>query len=568
MPPRTPLVNRVAGALAWPGALLIVVAASAAYCTSFRGVFVFDDVQAIVENPTIRSLAAAMSPPPGGLTVSGRPLLNLSFAVNHAISGLAPWSYHAVNLAIHVAAALALFGLVRRTLQLQLIEERWRAEAPAIALAVALLWAVHPLQTQAVTYVVQRAESLMGLFYLVTVYAFLRGATAGPGALRWFAVAVLACLLGMGTKEVMVTAPLMVFLFDRTFLAGSFAEAWRRHGRVHLALAATWLPLAWLILHNAGGNRGGTAGFGSAEWGGYVLTQFEAVTRYVGLALWPHPLVLDYGVIRVRSVSEVLPWALVAFTLLVATVWALWRRSAAGFLGAWFLGILATTSLVPGVHQMIVEHRMYLSLAAVLAAVVLALRAAAGPVAWWIAGSLTVGSVALTVQRNLDYRSVAGIWADTVAKRPGNANARNNLGNALADAGRVDEAMAEYEAALALDPGMADVHYNLALALTARGRPAEALPRLQEALRLRPNYAPAVAAMGDALSDLGRFAEAVSHYESAVKLNPNDADTHHNLGAALVQLGRIPEARPHLAEAVRLRPDSGEFRSHWEALGR
>jgi tetratricopeptide (TPR) repeat protein len=553
----------------WIGAGLIVLAAAAAYYTSFGGVFVFDDVQAIVENPTIRRLSSeALSPPPGGLTVSGRPVLNLSFALNHAISGLKPWSYHAANLLIHALAGLVLFGLVRRTLQLPLVATRWPGEGPQIALAVALLWTVHPVQTQAVTYIVQRAESLMGLFYLLTVYAFLRGTATEHRPWGWFALAVAVCLLGMGTKEVMATAPLMVFLFDRTFVAGSFGEAWRRRWPVHLALAATWLVLAWLVIGNAGGNRGGTAGFGSAGWGSYALTQFEAVTRYLALAVWPQPLVFEYGVLRVQSVGEVLPWVPGVAVLVVGTWWALWRRPVAGFLGAWFLGILATTSLVPGVHQMIVEHRMYLPLAAVLVVVVLGLRVALGRFAWWLVGGLVVAGTVLTARRNCDYHSVIGIWADTVAKRPANANARNNLGNALADAGRVEAAVSEYEAALALDPTRPDTHYNLGLSLIALGRPAEAMPSLQEALRLRPDYVAAEATLGDALTDLGRFAEAIPHYEAVLRLHPDDADAHNNLGVALGQLDRLVEARRHFTEALRLRPDFPTAKANLEAIGR
>ena len=192
-----------------------------------------------------------LCPPSHGETVSGRPVLNLSLALNYAVSGCDVRGYHVTNLAIHLAAALLLFGIVRRTLprfrgcgggqqlaRLQL--------ATPLALAIALLWAVHPLQTESVTYIVQRAESLMGLFYLLTLYCFLRGAGSAR-AIFWYAGSVLACLLGMATKEVMVSAPLVVLLYDRTFLAGSFREAWRRRWAYYLALAATWLLLAWLV---------------------------------------------------------------------------------------------------------------------------------------------------------------------------------------------------------------------------------------------------------------------------------------------------------------------------------
>ena len=269
--PRASVARRLALAL-------LALAVAAAYAGSFAGAFVYDDVPAILENPTIRHLGrlGEVLAPPGDQagTVGGRPVVNLSLALNVAISGTAPWSYHAFNLAVHLAAAALLFGIVARTLDLPAVrgERPWpEKDRIAVAFAVAILWALHPLQTEAVTYVVQRAESLMGMLYLLTVYCFVRGAgagvsepgrpAAGPGPAAWFVLAWLACLLGMATKEVMVTAPVLALLYDRTFLAGSFREAWRRRRGIHLALASTWVLLAVLVAGTGG--RGGSAGFGS-----------------------------------------------------------------------------------------------------------------------------------------------------------------------------------------------------------------------------------------------------------------------------------------------------------------
>ena len=158
---------------------LVVFAALAAYHNSFSVPFIFDDIQSIPENPAIRRLwppgPVLSLPQDGGLTVSGRPLLNLSLAINYAVGGLTVRSYHALNLAIHVFSGLTLFGIMRRTLLQPALRPRFGSAALPLALAVALLWTLHPLQTEAVTYVVQRAESLMGLFYLLTLYCSIRG---------------------------------------------------------------------------------------------------------------------------------------------------------------------------------------------------------------------------------------------------------------------------------------------------------------------------------------------------------------------------------------------------------
>ncbi len=180
--------------------ILILAAGLWAYSNSFSGVFVLDDVRAIVQNETIRSLTPieqVLSPPPRS-TVSGRPIANLSFAINYAISALDVRSYHVLNLLIHLACALTLFGVVRRTLQSSSLRASVGADATYVAAAVALIWVVHPLTTSAVAYVVQRVESLMSLFYLLTLYcairasgtpveaAFRRPGTSHPlSAARW-----------------------------------------------------------------------------------------------------------------------------------------------------------------------------------------------------------------------------------------------------------------------------------------------------------------------------------------------------------------------------------------------
>src|SRR5579871_3226550 len=156
-------------------ALALAALTVLAYANSFSALYLFDDGGAILENPTIRQFSTALAPIPNGTPVSGRPLVNLTFALNYAAGGLAVEGYHAVNLAIHVLAVLALFGTVRRTLQLPTFAPPWRQASLEIAGVTALLWAVHPLQTESVTYLSQRAEELMGLCYLTTLYAFVRG---------------------------------------------------------------------------------------------------------------------------------------------------------------------------------------------------------------------------------------------------------------------------------------------------------------------------------------------------------------------------------------------------------
>ena len=284
-------------------AATLVLAGLLAYGNSLSVPFIFDDLHAIVENPSIRHFWSWTSflPPPGGSGVSGRPLVSLTLALNFALGGLDVRGYHATNLALHICAALALFGLVRRTIAL--LASGAGAASTAVALAIALIWEVHPLETESVTCVIQRNEVMIGLFYLLTLYCFAR--FAGGGRRSWGFLSVVACLLGMASKEVMVTAPLIVLLYDRTFVAGTWAEAWRRRRRYYFSLAATWLLLAALLVHQ-GGSRGGAAGFGLGitPWT-YALTQCRAVVHNLRLAFWPRPLIFDYGTQVVTRTKEV-----------------------------------------------------------------------------------------------------------------------------------------------------------------------------------------------------------------------------------------------------------------------
>jgi protein O-mannosyl-transferase len=559
---------------------------AAIYANSLRGPFVFDDIAAIVENPTIRSLGAALRPPAeDGVTVGGRPLLNFTFALNYAVGGLDVFGYHLLNVAIHALAALTLFGLARRTLLRPGLPAGLVTAATPLAFLIAALWAAHPLQTEAVTQIVQRAESLAGLFYLLTLYAFVRAAEGGGG--RWLAFSVAACLLGVATKETVATAPLAVLLYDRTFVAGGFLAACRTRRRYYGALAATWLLLCGLAW--AAGGRGGSAGFNTGlDWGRYLLAQAEALPLYLRLALWPRGLTFDYGTQTPDELLDVAGSALVLCALAIATVYALWRHPRAGFLGAWFFLVHAPTALVPVATQVVAERRMYLPLAA------LAAGAVAGAYLAWgrrvIAGAAvaTLTLAAGTVARNADYGSAVALWSDTVAKRPANPrarnnlglalteagrpaeavphlrealrlapdyfDARNNLGNALAAVGRPDEAVAEFQQLIAADPDNAVAHYNLARVIAQTGHLAEAARGYEAALRRRADFPAALNELGHVLIRLGNPEAAEARFRAALQLAPDDATLHNNLGNALAAQNKVSEALASYQNALRLVP--------------
>ena len=553
----------------------ILTAGIAPWSNSFNGPFIFDDLGAIRDNPTLRHFPAWENfVPPRASPIARRPVVNLTLALNYGIGGSDVRGFHAGNLLIHLLAALVLFGVIRRTLTASSLREQFGGAASGLAVAVALIWAVHPLLTEPVTYLTQRTELLMGLFFLLTLYSAIRGAFSGH-PWRWWVAAIAACALGMGAKEVMAATPIIVLLYDRSFLSGSFREALRRRWPLYLGLAATWAILGALLIAYPWGEGTG-AGFGLAEAGPweYARTQPGVILHYLRLSFWPRPLCLDYSWPIATSARQIIPAGTVIAALLAATFWALCWAPGLGFLGAWFFLILApTSSFVPIVTEVAAERRMYLPLAAIVTACVTAAywlgkrllrsmiaspetqklsgRAVAAAAVLSVAGALGC----LTFDRNADYRDAISIWQDTVNKRPQNPRAWYNLADAYSVAGNADAALPCLDKAIELKPDYVEAYNNRGVANGKAGRLKEALRDLDRAIALDPDDAAAYCNRGNTYSAAKRFAEAIRDFDRAIKLMPDYADAYNNRGAAYTKTGRLAEALRDLNQAIALKPD-------------
>ena len=453
--------------------LWIVLVAIAAHSSGIAGVFIYDDEGAILSNPTIRSLWTSLNPPAEQVAVHGRPVTNFSLAINYAISGDRPWSYHVLNLLAHGLAALVLFEIVRLTLN-----------DLGVALVIALLWAVHPLTTEAVTYVIQRTEVLAGLFSLTTLYGVLRG---------HHRLAVMACALAMGSKESAAFVPLIVLLYDRLFLTPSWREILRTRWKLYAGLMATW---SIVLLPLAQGSIRGELYRDVQTTIEYALAQCQVIPYYLRLACWPSPLVVDYGVLQPIT-HHIVPYVLLMTALVGGTGLLLYYRPKFGFLPVCFFAILApSSSVVPVFTEVAAERRMYLPLAAVITAVVLLVRR----MPYARAGAVGVIGLCclLTFQRNCDYHSHIGIWSDAVVKLPKNPRAWNNLGVSLGRAGRFHEAGRACFHATQLDPHYADAHHNLGLAWAYLGEHQKAEICRQRAVQLRAAHAHSLLRSGGA----------------------------------------------------------------------
>jgi tetratricopeptide (TPR) repeat protein len=521
----------------------LALTAFAVYSNALSAPFVFDDDHAIVINEQIRHISTALSPAEQGSPLAGRPLVSLTFAINYALGGFDPRGYRIVNVSVHVVCALLLFAVVRRVLR-----ARFSGQAGPphlVAFSIALIWMVHPLVSEPIDYVSQRTELMMGAFFLATIYF---GASSSSG---W--ASVLCCALGMGCKETMAVAPIVVVLYDRAFRFETFPAAFRERGRYYAALCTTWIVLAVLLWSAPRGDSAGFVGASVSPWE-YLLNQSTMIIRYLRLAFWPRDLVLDYGEPSHLTFREVAPYVVAVAALGIATVVAWIRKPSIGFLGAWFFLTLApTSSIVPISTEVGAERRMYLPLMALVAAVVLVVRRSAGSK---VRRVLFGGSVALlciaTYQRNAEYRSGLTLWQTVLDRWPPHARAHRNLAAELKLANRPNEEIDHLRAAV---KDLPEIRNMLGLELLALGRNEEAVNELQTYVRDNPRDADAWANLGNALAALARNDEALKAYQRAVEVDPNNGLAQRNLALHYLQQNDFVNAVAHAREAVRLTPN-------------
>jgi Flp pilus assembly protein TadD len=501
--------------------------------------------------------------------------------------------YHLVNVGFHMLSALSLFGVIRLTLSGPRLRDRFAGTADEVAMACALIWMVHPIQTEAVDYLTERTELMMGFFYLLTLYCAIR-AVRSPAPDRWHMAAIVACLLGAGSKESIVTAPVIVVLYDRIFVFDSLKDALRTRKTLYLGLALSWIEVAALAT-----SRNHTAGFsaGTSAWM-YLLNQAQMISRYLRLTIWPDALVLDYGAPRMYGLRDVLPQAALVIALLMLTGIMLVRSPMAGFLGAWFFITLApTSSFIPIVSEVGAERRMYLPLAGLVVAAVIGVYrwSRAKKIAPYFFAGLVVALAVGTAQRNRDYASKVTLLQTSVDRWP-HGRAHYNLALALKALGRKDETVAQLRAAVAeipqaqlalgselYDGGQFDAAIaalqtyvsltdmspvnvvtarNLeALALVQRGKLVPAAEALQLALQIDPANPGLHVNLASVLLRQKNFEGARRHYEESLKIQPGTAFVLTNLAVALEGLGDRDGARARFREALALDPSYANARA-------
>lgn len=562
--------------------VLIAAAVVGVYANSLPNPFLLDDLDTVAHNAHIRQ-ARTMFETEKGSALTGRPVVAVTFAANYAMSGTDPTGWRAVNLAIHLLCAFLVYGIVRRTVR-----------SDSTALAVALLWALHPIGSEVINYVTQRTESLMAFFYLLTLYAGIRGRSA---------VAIAACAAGMLCKESMVTAPLLVLLYDRAFAFGSFREAFRSRGGLYLGLALGWVVLAIVVVTQSREFSGGYASASVSAWT-YLLNQAEVIPHYLRLVVWPDRLVAFYGWAVPKTLANVWPQMAVLAALLIASVIWYARRPRAGFLPvAFFLTLAPASSLVPIAAEVGADRRMYLPLIALVAFIVVGVARVVAAVvttrAALVGAALTavlaVPLGARTISRNQDYsselrlsRTVLDNWGGAIGHHmvglsllkagqdeeavvflrqaaDSYPNARYDLGTALFRMGQLDEAVSHLQRFAVDEPNLfasSAARTLIGRALAAQGRPAEAIGYFQQAIAGPAPDPSANGPLAELLLDQKAFADAAKHFRAYLDAYPSHAPAYTGLGIALASAGRPQEAIAAFEAAVRLDPSSAASREN------
>ena len=547
--------------------LFLIVMGCFVYANTLNVPFHFDDENNI-QHPALRiesldSEQVAKAFTDG--TLASRPVSNFSFALNYFIGEYRVQGYHLVNIFIHVCAGIFLFLLLRATLTLPPNREKY-PKASTIALLAALIWIVHPLGIQSVTYIVQRMNSMAAMFFVLALLLYVKGRERQLASERrqsalpawaWFLACAVAGLLAIGSKEIAATLPFFIFLYEWYFFQ-DLRWSWLKKklywllGVLATVFCAAYAYTGGQIIDRVFNSCGGRD-FTVLE---RVLTQFRVVIHYITLIFYPNPnrLALDYDF--PVSTSLLAPpttlYSLLAILALLALAVVLARRERLiSFCLLWFFGNLVIESSVICL-EIIFEHRTYLpSMFVVLLVVGLAYRAGrhnrlvAVPLvlvvallSWW------------TWERNKVWQTGESLWADSVSKHPNKARPHANLGNAFVEQKRFAEAEQEYRHSLRLDPRAKIAHNNLAGLLLRQGKTEEAEEHYREAVRLDPKYVQARVGFGSILRTRGDYLVAAEQFHEAQRVAPEDAVINKNLGNALLRAGKPEEALPYLQKAA------------------
>ncbi len=580
--------------------LLFIILIVIAYSNTFHVPFQFDDKPAIVENPVIKDLSFFADPSRSdtlkghyeNITFKMRYISFLTFALNYRLHGLDVTGYHIVNLLIHIINALLVYVLVLLSFKTPFLDKSSIKDyAVHIAVFSALLFACHPVQTQAVTYIWQRVTSLATMFYVLSLVSYARWRLlmpeAGPDiksflndrALFYYLATITSAVLAMESKETAFTLPVIIVLYEIIFFKCRFK-------RVVAYLVPILLTMSVIPLNLMGQKKsaGDLIGFISESTMiettmnrfEYLFTQFRVIITYIRLIFLPvnQNLDYDYPVFHSLFDSEVFLSFLFILAILSIGVFLFkrFRHSSAytrliSFGIFWFFIALSVESSLISLRDVIYEHRVYLPsiglfimISTLVFAVAVKLKVKWKNVDRSLVAVLSVIVILLTgttYMRNLVWKDSITLWEDVVSKSPQKERGHNNLGFAYHLKGSHYKAVKHLKTAVKLAPDYTLAHVNLGTSYYSQGLFDNAIEHYQAAVKLKPDWAKAYSNLGAAYFAKGMTDEAIKYLETAIKLEP-EAMAHNNLGTAYYSRGLTDKALEQFRIAVRLNPDRAD----------
>ncbi len=573
-------------------ALFIALAAFLAYSNSFNVPFSFDDTVNIVDNPYVRDIRLLIEPlehHPWKLPYERRYIGFLTFALNYKFHGFQITGYHIVNFVVHLSNALLVYLFVFYTFRTpSLRSSALKDDASVIAFFSGLLFVVHPLQTQAVTYIVQRLTSLATLFYLLSVVLYIKGRLTlrnADHAHRFlkpllYVASVLSAVFGMRTKEITFTLPFIIMLYEFLFFEGSLKK--RVLYLIPIIMTGLIIPLSLINIHKPAGavisNIGKVTRVQTdlLRWD-YLVTQFRVIVTYLRLMIFPVSQNVDYDYPSYHSLFA--PPVFLSFLLLLSIagigtyLLCRYRKESPhiriiSFGIFWFFITLSVESSIIPIVDVIYEHRVYLPSIGVFTALTSALywlvhtyRERWKNIEKTVAGLLVcIGVIfaGVTYARNEVWQDNIRLWEDTVKKSPAKARPYYNLGKAFEDKGLYDKALEQFNIALRLKPDYGTSYYHVGNAYFYKGFIDKAIEQYQIALKLMPDNVNLHYNLGNAYLQKGLFDKAIEEYSIAIKIKPEYAGAYNNMGNAYLQKGLLDKAIEYYQTALRLLPDNAE----------
>lgn len=540
--------------------LIVFAVGLVIYSNSFQASFHLDDASSIVENTAVWHLSDV-----GRIWTEHhrRFIPYLSFAINYQLSGLHVFSYHLFNVIIHVLSALMVYFLVRLLFKTpQLADQQNEEVGPLIAFSASLIFLVHPIQTQAVTYIVQRIASLAGFFYLASTVCYFK--TRLEGKLAYYALAFLTAAFAMFTRETSYTLPLALLLFEAAFFSSD-------RGRLRKALARLlpffflWVIVYFVCYHGnvAAGELGRiTRADTELPRNHYLLTQINVLRTYVRLLFLPVHQNLDYDYPISKTLFEPKTTASLLFliALFLLALKLLKRHRFISFGIFWFFLTLSVESSIFPIDDAIFEHRLYLPMFGLALAVSTGLYSLMkNPKPFIALISLIVLVLStMTYLRNRVWKDEMTLWQDVLRKSPKKARAYDSLGVALGQAGKYEESKQYFDKVIELDPKSVNTYNSLGVRLAEEGNYERAMEQFNKAIEIDPQYVNTYNSLGILAAKQGKPEEAIRYYELALKIKPDFEKAYYNKGISLAKLGRMEEAIQHYRKAIEIKPDYEE----------